>query len=56
MESQLDGSDTRSDTSSHTFVIMIRNIAIYDFVLRVGGSSAKAEKKLVLISFTDGSE
>ena len=28
----------------------------YDFVLRRGESSAKAEKKLVLMSFTDGSE
>ena len=30
MESQLDGSDTRSDTSSHTFVIIISNIAMID--------------------------
>ena len=28
----------------------------YDFVLRRGESSAKAEKKLVLMSFTDGCE
>ena len=30
MESQLDSSDTRSDSSSHASIIMISNIAIID--------------------------
>ena len=54
MESQMDGGDTRSDYSSHNCIIIICNITMidqtykthaknYDFVLRLGGSSAKAE-------------
>ena len=70
MESQLDSSDTRSDSSSHNFIIWISIIAMtdqtcqnhakdkfYDFALRRGESSAKAEeKKIVWMSFTDGPE
>ena len=58
MESQLDGGDTRSDSLSHTGIIMISKVAMtdqnklnsckknkfYDCVLRLGGSKAKAEK------------
>ena len=58
MESQLDGGDARSESSLHKCIVMISNIAVidptyrthakknkfYDFVLRLGGSSAKADK------------
>ena len=59
MESQMDGSDTRSATSSHTCIITVSDIAMVDqtiythakkkliicFLLQLGGWSAKAEEK-----------